>query len=668
MSIFIKKGSPSEWAQISAIYLKVSGAWKQLSNGFIKINGAWKTFFSAAPLLPTQTTAPTIPGGTGKAFTTVTRGSTGSYTSFSSKTHSLIKVVETYTPSSGGTDITNDTTLSTSYSVTQTDATTPQYVFYTRDNVVGLNGTTYYYYSLPLPAYVGDVDDNFNRTTSGGLGTSSSGYIYSSYSNLTSSWSTNGSYAINASAVGVSDSATSHPLQTIEVGNPNKNYSVDLPDGKGGKGVSFWVTSANSWYAVASYYDYDTTTTTVPQCTGTQTCNGLNCCSDVPFGTANGNRCSSCPSPTLTYPCGQNGVTYTCTGYNCCTSNLGSLAGDYCNCTNSNTPSTTQVLTCSGSSSGSSCPSTGSTVGARCGSCTSTTTCTGSGSNSGRTCPDTGPNVGDRCGACTETSSTVNTLTGYTYSIRQSSSSTVDTFGLCRNFDPVAPSCPGGTLSIVSTGCSGSATRWRCRTTTTSNPCTGSTTTVGCPDVGPNSGDRCGACTANYSSVTTYTQSYSTRQQAYTYSTYAYEDVTTYTSNYQTRGTAYSYSYSINEPAPATAYYYNTKIKLFSAVSGSVAVQSWDSPYAEGLVTSNYVVGSFDPSQWIGIYNITASSSGNSITATAYDSGGGIIGQTVGKTPSSPTRQNANGETSAGIIKTYSPNNVGTSYDNLSIY
>jgi len=658
----------SSWSNsISAIAMKIGSSWQSMQSAYINISGAWNLFFSAVSV-PPQTSAPSIPGGTGKAFTSITRGTAGSYTSFSSKTHSLVKALATDTVSDASTTDTVSTVLTSTYTVTQLDASTPSYVFYTRDAVVGLNGTTYYFYSTPLSAYIGDITDNFNRTTSGGLGTSSSGYIYSSYSNSTGSWSTNGARAVNSTAVSSGAVASSHPLQTIETGGPNKNYSIDLPDGKGGQGVAFWTTSANSWYAVTSYYDYDSTTTTQVSCTGTETCTGLNCCSGVTFGSLTGQRCSSCPAATITYPCGQNGVTYTCSGFNCCTNNLGSLAGDYCNCTNSNTSSTTQLLTCSGSSSGSSCPSTGSTVGARCGSCTSTTTCTGSGSNSGRTCPDTGPNVGDRCGACTETSSTVNTLTGYTYSIRQSSSSTVDTFGLCRNFDPVAPSCPGGTLSIVSTGCSGSATRWRCRTTTVSNTCTGSATTVGCPDTGPNSGDRCGACNPNYSSVTTYTQSYSIRQQAYTYPVYAYEDVTTYTSNYQVRGTQYSYTYNINELATVSAYSYNSKIKLFSAISGTVAVQSWDAPYSSGQVASNLVAGSFDNTRWTGIYNITASTSGNTVTATAYDSGGGVIGQTVGKTVSSPTKQNANGETSAGVVKAYSPNNVGTLYDNLSIY
>ena len=647
--------------------MKISSSWQSMQSAYINIAGAWNLFFSAISV-PPQTSAPSIPGGTGEAFTSVTRGTTGSYTSFSSKTHSLVKALATDTVSDASTTDTVSTVLTSTYTVTQLDASTPSYVFYTRDAVVGLNGTTYYFYSTPLSAYIGDITDNFNRTTSGGLGTSSSGYIYSSYSNSTASWSTNGIRAVNSTAVSSGAVASSHPLQTIETGGPNKNYSVDLPDGKGGQGIAFWTTSANSWYAVTSYYDYDSTTTTQVSCTGTETCTGLNCCSSVTFGSLTGQRCSSCPSATITYPCGQNGVTYTCSGFNCCTSNLGALAGDYCNCTNSNTSSTTQVLTCSGSSSGSSCPSTGSTVGARCGICNSTTTCTGSGSNS--YCPDLGANVGDRCSACTESSSTVNTLTGYTYPIRQSTVSTVDTFGLCRStsLTPVCPSCPGGTTSFAQYNCSSGNWQCRCRTTTTSNLCTGSATTVSCPGTGPNSGDRCGACTANYSSVTTYTYTYSTRQQAYSYSVYAYEDVTTYTSNYQVRGTQYSYTYNMNELATVSGYSYNSKIKLFSAISGTVAVQSWDAPYSSGQVASNVVAGSFDNTQWTGIYNITASTSGNTVTATAYDSGGGVIGQTVGKTVSSPTKQNANGETSAGVVKAYSPNNVGTLYDNLSIY
>lgn len=656
----------STWRQISNIRLKVSNTWRSVAQAYLKVGSTWRLFFSSSALIPTQTSAPDTPGGTGEAFTSVTRGASGSYTSYSSKTHSLVKVLETYTITSPSTVDTNDTSLSSTYTVTQNDATTPQYNFYTRDNVVGLNGTTYYFYSAPLSAYVGDVTDNFNRTTSGGLGNSSSGYIYSSYGNLTGSWSTNGSYAINSSAVSSGDSASNHPLQTIEVGNPNKNYSIDLPDGKGGKGVAFWTTSANSWYAVASYYDYDSSTATQPQCNSTSSCTGLNCCSSVTFGNQLGQRCvSSCPAATITYPCGQNGVTYTCSGYNCCSNNLGSLAGDYCNCTNTNTSSTTQVLTCSGSSSSSSCPGTGSTVGARCGSCSSTTTCTGSGSNS--YCPDIGSNVGDRCGSCS--SSSTNTLTGYSYTVRTMASSTTYTYGACRSISAGEPFCPScsGTTSKAQYNCSTGFWQCRCEVTTTTYPCSGGTvTTSNCPGTGSLSGDRCSSCTPVYTTTTTYT--YPTRQQAYNYSVYAYQDVTTYTSNYQVRGTQYDYTYSVMGPATVSAYSYNTKIKLFSAVSGTVASQSWDSPYPEGLIMSNYVIGSFDPTQWIGIYNITASTNGNTVTATAYDSGGGIMGQTVGKTLSNPTKQNANGETAAGIIKTYSSNNVGTSYDNFEIY
>lgn len=659
------KLSDGAWKQISGIYLKVSNTWRSVASGYLKVSNTWRLFFASTALIPTQTNAPSIPGGTGQPFTSVTRGASGSYTSYSSKTHSLIKILETDSVSSPSTTATNDTVLSSTYTVTQIDGSTPNYIFYTRDNVVGLNGITYYFYSPPLAAYIGNISDNFNRTTSGGLGASSSGYIYSSYSNLTESWSTNGSYAINPFAVSLNAAASSHPLQTIEIGNTNKNYSVDLPDGKGGKGVVFWTTSANSWYAVSSYYDYDSTTTTQPQCTGTTSCIGLNCCDDVTFGTGLNQRCSSCPAATITYPCGQNGVTYTCSGFNCCTNNLGPLAGDYCNCTNTNTSSTTQQLTCSGSTTTSSCPGTGSTVGSRCGSCSSTTTCTGSGSNS--YCPDLGSNVGDRCGSCSSSSTSV--LTGYTYTVRTTSTDTTYTFGLCRSTSqtPVCPFCPSGTTSNAQYNCSTGFWQCRCATTSTSYPCSGgSVTTSNCPSTGPSSGDRCTSCSPNYTTTTTYT--YPTRQQAYTYPVYAYEDITTYTSNYQVRGTQYSYTYNINQLETVSAYSYNTKIKLFSAISGTVVFESWDAPYSSGELISNLVAGSFDPDQWIGIYNITASTNGNSVTATAYDSGGGIIGQTVGKTLSNPTKQNPNGETAAGIIKTYSPYHVGTSYDNLAIY
>jgi hypothetical protein len=657
----------STWKSITQFKIRVGGVWKSVSQGHIRVGGLWKLFFSGALSIPTQTSRPQLTGS-GVVGTSIQRF-TGTYTNYTSIVNRIWFTTQTSPPADGATsaiDPSNITSVNP-YTILQSDANPPAYYFYARDAVLGTNNITYYYYSDPVIATMTTFIDNYNRTVSSGLGTASGGWIYGSYGNLTSSWSTNGSYAINSSAVFSGDPASSHPLQTVTVNSADKNYSIDFPDGKGGKGLAFWTTAADSWYAVASYYDYTSTTGTVAQCTGTTSCDGLNCCSNVTFGSAVGQRCGSCPSATITYPCGQNGVTYTCSGYNCCTNNIGSLSGDYCNCTNSNTASTTQVLTCSGSASGSTCPSTGSALGNRCGTCTSTTTCTGSGSNS--YCPDFGSNVGDRCGGCSSSSSTVNTLTGYTFATRASSSSTVYTYGLCRSTSntPNCPSCPGGSTSYSQYNCSSGNWQCQCATTTTSTSCGGSGSNSYCPDVGNNVGDRCGGCSGVYSSVTTTTYTYSTRQQAYSYSTYANQDVTSYTSNYQTRGINYNYSYNVNQLENTTAYYYNTKIKLFSAVSGTVSVQSWDSPYAAGQVTSNYVIGSFDSTRWIGIYNITAYTNGNTVTATAHDSGGGNIGQSVAKTVSSPTKYNAGNETAAGIIKTYTPNNVGTSYDNLSI-
>ena len=129
--------------------MKISSSWQSMQSAYINIAGAWNLFFSAISV-PPQTSAPSIPGGTGEAFTSVTRGTTGSYTSFSSKTHSLVKALATDTVSDASTTDTVSTVLTSTYTVTQLDASTPSYVFYTRDAVVGLNGTTYYFYSTPF--------------------------------------------------------------------------------------------------------------------------------------------------------------------------------------------------------------------------------------------------------------------------------------------------------------------------------------------------------------------------------------------------------------------------------------------------------------------------------------------------------------------------------------
>jgi hypothetical protein len=738
-------GNSGNWRKLSAIYrLGNTGVWRKIAAAYrLGSAGNWRKIFSFGPDTVTQTSQPTGPSGSGEAFTSVSRGSSGTYTNYNTGygiVTKLVKMTLTTSPVSGtetkyGTDLTN------TYTVTQADATTPVDRFYTQDSVKNIAGTkTFYFYSdMYVQAYVGNITDNYNRNVATGLGTSSSGYIYSSYANNTVSWQVNGSRADNSSAVSSGASATSHPLQTIEVGSSlaaktNKTYSIDIPDGKGGQGVAFWATSANSWYAVTSYFDYDTSTTTELTCSGSSTWSSsssssvTNCNNANPTGSSVGNRCGTCVYNGATYPCTGTGsysntissstancesanplgsfngdrcgsCTYTgsfsylscigsgsytsssssvqgcrdanpelfiagyrcgdcssgvqgttCTGTgtysntisssttNCNTANpIGSNIGDACG-TCTYTGSTT-TYPCTGFLSGqSSCPSTGSGSGDRCSSCTSSTAypCNG-GSVTTLTCPSTGSLSGDRCTACTTNASTT-------------------TYGACRStsLTPVCPSCPLGTTSFARYTCSVGFWQCRCVTPTTYTYTVRGTSTV-----------------YSYSvrqTLTTYNFSFPIRQVSYTFSFPTYQSITQFNFSYPIRQIQYNFTYPSNQNELVTQYTYNTRMKIWSAVSGSVVSQAWDNAgNSSGFITSSTNTITFDPAQFIGIYTLSATTSNNTVTARAYNSGGSQIGSTLTKTFASPNKSNANNETSAGIIKAHSANNVGTLYDNLSI-
>lgn len=116
--------------------------------------------------------------------------------------------------------------------------------------------------------------DNFNRTTSGNLGTSSGGQVWTA---LRGVWSANGTQGTS------SDNATTYPIASYDIGTAN---TISRIDSGGGTGVSFWITDANSWWA--AYPFYSTTSTSV--CDQSQVTSGSNppagnCCSTVTSNT-----------------------------------------------------------------------------------------------------------------------------------------------------------------------------------------------------------------------------------------------------------------------------------------------------------------------------------------------------------------------------------------------
>ena len=280
---------------------------------------------NAAPV-PTQLTSPVITG-TGYAFSAI-NGTSGTYQSgtFQSKTSYIGRTVFSTPLTSGLTTTSMSTAGSPPYNVNQNDATAPKYYFYYVDEVLANDGTTfYYYYSSAIDAKIGQVVDNYTRTVSGGLGTmtpainsamSPNAHIYSLTANG-SLWSVNGSVASIASAVSGSNPNT-YPQQSVILdGATNAVVSASFPSGSDGLGLTFWSTSAGSWWAsrvnrttsTANKYVYYTLAT-VPTCPDNGSgSSGTNCktrsvqtCPDNNIGSTS----SNCKSRLVT-TCPDNG-------------------------------------------------------------------------------------------------------------------------------------------------------------------------------------------------------------------------------------------------------------------------------------------------------------------------------------------------------------------------
>lgn len=159
-----------------------------------------------------------------------------------------------------------------------------------------------------------DFSDNFNRTTSGSLGTSSSGQPWTA---LRGVWFANGSQGSS------SDNASNYPIASYDIGLQNTTSRIDSNPGTG---VAFWITDANSWWA--AYPFYDTTSSTSTSCNSGYVENSSNppsgsCCSGV--STNSSSSCNAgfiqntsnppagnCCSGVTTYP-GTSGYSYAAT-------------------------------------------------------------------------------------------------------------------------------------------------------------------------------------------------------------------------------------------------------------------------------------------------------------------------------------------------------------------
>lgn len=100
--------------------------------------------------------------------------------------------------------------------------------------------------------------DNFNRSTSGNLGSTSNNA--SVWTNQRGTWQADGSRAYS------NDSAGTHAVATIAGSTTNvSNLQADTQNA-GGVGVAFWVSDANNYYAATTYYSTSSGSST--SCTG----------------------------------------------------------------------------------------------------------------------------------------------------------------------------------------------------------------------------------------------------------------------------------------------------------------------------------------------------------------------------------------------------------------
>lgn len=310
------------WKTVVSSHVKISGSWKTVSSMWVKISGVWKLFFTIQG--PTQNTRPANTGGSSAAGSQVTVGAAGTYTDKISITTELIKITDGTTPSEAGTTA-SGTVITSPYTVTQADATTPQQIFYTRDKVLSLDGSTYYYYysETGATAFIPNFTDNFNRSNnSQEIGTSSAGFVYSSYknpaTNSTDSWGISSNAASNSYIPGFSDAANTYPMRTIEVHKNNISLSVSIPSGGGGPGLAFWVTARGSYWAASTYYYQSSVTNNF--CNGSPistNSSGSGCSCPVESYTCNSNygftcNIGDCYGIAVTVPNGCTGSTYYC--------------------------------------------------------------------------------------------------------------------------------------------------------------------------------------------------------------------------------------------------------------------------------------------------------------------------------------------------------------------
>ena len=258
-----------------------------------------------------------------------------------------VSVSFTAPSNSGGKTITSYTALSSS-GVSSSGSSSPISVnevssgtFTYTVTATNPNGTSVASAASNSLAVTASITDNFNRTTSGSLGISSSGATWTA---ISGTWYANGSQAQDTA-----DIASSYPIAAVSL-SASSTVSASVFDGTG---VAFWVSSSSAWYAA---FPYNVST---------------------PYSCGCGTCCNTC-----SHTGGSCGTTTTC---NTCTVTSSSLCGSTLTCTNGAYPylcggNCNELSSCNGASiqatsTANTCTVTNCTA---CGSTTTNNTCTNS--------------------------------------------------------------------------------------------------------------------------------------------------------------------------------------------------------------------------------------------------------------------------------------------------
>lgn len=94
-----------------------------------------------------------------------------------------------------------------------------------------------------LETVITSLIDNFNRTTSGSLGTPSGGGTWIA---TKGTWNANGTQATSA------DAASTYPIASAEMNKKDVTINLDVST-SGGAGISFWITDAQNWWGLFPY-------------------------------------------------------------------------------------------------------------------------------------------------------------------------------------------------------------------------------------------------------------------------------------------------------------------------------------------------------------------------------------------------------------------------------